>query len=154
MTRNRQRVMALAVALPGVLVAALFGVSGATALVTGKPLLWPPTELTLSEAVGLRDQGEAVRLVMLGADPNRRYDVREVFRDDEHILLTPLEAAVITREDYMLDLVLDHGARIDQRNAATLQCLAKAVGAEAITSRIIERSGEVDCAGVELPWKP
>jgi hypothetical protein len=69
-------------------------------------------------------------------------------------VLTPLEAAVITREDYMLDLVLDYGARIDDRNSSTLQCLARAVGADAIRASVVELSREVDCAGVELPWNP
>jgi hypothetical protein len=154
MPRARNRAAALGVALPGVVVTALFAISGAAALVTGKPLIWPQTELTLAEAVGLRDQGEAVRLMMLGADPNARYDVRDVFRDDELVALTPLEAAVITREDYMLELMIAYGARIDERNAGTLQCLAKAVGAEAIASSVIERSREFSCEGVALPWKP
>ena len=35
---------------------------------------------------------------MLGADPNSRYPTRDVFREDEAVQLTPLEAAVITRE--------------------------------------------------------
>jgi hypothetical protein len=154
MDDGTHRATILGVALPAVLVAVLFGVSGAAALVVGRPLLWAPSDLTLAEAVGLRDQGEAVRLIMLGADPNRRYDVRDVFREDEHVVLTPLEAAVITREDYMLDLVLDYGARIDDRNSSTLQCLARAVGADAIRASVVELSREVDCAGVELPWNP
>lgn len=148
------RATIIGVALPSVLVAMLFGVSGAAALVVGRPLLWAPSDLTLAEAVGLRDQGEAVRLIMLGTDPNLRYDVRDVFRDDEHVMLTPLEAAVITREDYMLDLVLDYGARIDERNSATLQCLARAVDAEAIRATVIGRASETDCRGVQLPWRP
>jgi hypothetical protein len=154
MDDGTHRATILGVALPAVLVAMLFGVSGAAALVVGRPLLWAPSDLTLAEAVGLRDQGEAVRLIMLGANPNRSYDMRDVFRDDEHIMLTPLEAAVITREDYMLELVLAYGARIDDANAATLQCLAQAVAAETIKTYIIERSREIECRGVPLPWSP
>jgi hypothetical protein len=70
------------------------------------------------------------------------------------VTLTPLEAAVITREDYMADLLVDYGARVDDANAPTLQCLAKAVGAEAITAYVRTLSKEADCGGVALPWKP
>jgi hypothetical protein len=142
------------VAVPPAMVAALFALSGLAALVAGRPLIWPQTDLTLAEAVGLRDQGEVVRLIASGADPNRRYAVRNVFRDDETLAMSPLEAAVITREVYMMELVEDYGGIIDARNAAVLQCLAHALDVEDVRQFIIERSREIPCDGVPLPWKP
>jgi hypothetical protein len=72
-----KQVPAFLAALPGAAVAVLFGVSGAVGLVAGRPLVWAHAELTLSEAVALRDQGEVVRQIMEGADPNGRYRVRD-----------------------------------------------------------------------------
>ena len=142
------------VAAPPVVVAVLFAFSGLTALLAGRPLIWPQTDITLTEAVGLRDQGEVVRLIASGADPNRRYAVRNVFREDETVAMSPLEAAVITREVYMMELVEDYGGIIDARNAAVLQCLARALDVEDVRQFVIERSREIPCDGVPLPWKP
>jgi hypothetical protein len=152
--RGWTRWLAVCVGGPPALVAVMFGASGAAALIAGRPLIWPPEEITLAEAVGLRDQGEVVRQIMLGSDPNRRYQVRDVFRDDEQLELTPLEAAVITREVYMVDLVVDYGASIGDGNAAVLQCLARALGADEVRTFVIDRSREADCGGIQLPWKP
>jgi hypothetical protein len=133
----------------------LFAVSGAATFVHGRPLIWAPRSVTLSEAVGMRDLGESMRQLALGADPNERYDLVGVFRDDEHVLLTPLEAAVLTREVYMVTVVVDYGARIDERNAPLLQCLARAVDAPEIVAYIVERSDRVEtCDDVVLPWQP
>ena len=148
------RLTAWSVALPGMAVAMAFAVSGAAALFRGRPIIWPPTDVTLSEAVALRDQGEVVRQIMMGIDPNKRYLVRRVFRVDEEVALTPLEAAVVTREPYMVDLVVDYGASVNERNAATLQCLAVGVREETIRRYLVDLAGEADCAGVELPWRP
>ena len=147
------RVTALLVAVPGILVAVLFGLSGGAALTTGRPLVWPATDLTLSEAVALRDRGEVIRQIMLGVDPNRRYRTHAVFRADEDVALTPLEAAVISREGYIVGLLLDYGASVNEGNAATLQCLAKDVRDESLRRYIVSLSRESDCAGVPLPWK-
>lgn len=137
---------------PAILVTLLFGASGAVALVTGRPLIWPPASLTLSEAVALRDRGEVARQIMLGADPNRRYPTNDVFREDEYVALTPLEAAIITREPYMVGLVLDYGALVNDHNAPVLQCLAENVHAEPLRQSFAEQYGRVECHDVKLPW--
>jgi hypothetical protein len=129
--------------------------SGAASLMTGRPVIWPAQTLTLSEAVALRDQGEAIRQIMIGTDPNRRYAVTDVFRPDEQATLTPLEAAVITRELHMVQLVVDYGAIVDGRNTVVLQCLADAVQAPAIREYLAGRTIEIDsCEGTKLPWNP
>lgn len=152
--RRRDSLPTWCVAVPPAIVAVLFAISGLAALLAGRPLIWPQTDITLAEAVGLRDQGEVVRLISSGADPNRRYAVRDVFREDETLAMSPLEAAVITREVYMMELVEDYGAVIDARNAAVLQCLARALGVEDVRQFVIERTREIPCDGVPLPWKP
>ena len=145
---------AYCLALPGIAVALVFGISGAASLLTGSPLVWPPPDVTLAEAVALRDRGEIVRQMMAGADPNRRYPTHDVFREGEEVALTPLEAAVITREPAMVSLVLGYGGVVTDQNTVTLQCLADDVGAPEIRRQLAEMSRDgVDCAGVTLPWR-
>ena len=151
---ERPRLVLFATAVPCCIVFGLFAASAGTAFVNGQPSIWAPWNVTLSEAVGMRDLGESARQLMLGADPNRPYEVAGVFRDEETVALTPLEAAVITRELYMVTLLTDFGAAIDQRNATTLQCLARAVNAPAVVDYLIERSPPASCSGIALPWQP
>ena len=101
----------IALALPGGLLIV------ATALMLlGVPFgidpLWYVEPLTLSEAVSLRDNGEVVRLIQAGDDPNRRGTVRaELLRNDAQVV-TPLEAAVgIDRPD-MIETLLENGATL------------------------------------------
>jgi len=150
--RPARALPAYCVAAPGIVVAILFGMSGAASLLTGRPLIWPPPDVTLSEAVALRDRGEVVRQIMFGVDPNRRYPTHDVFREGEEVALTPLEAAVITREPVMVSLVLGYGGLVTDQNTVTLQCLADEVGSPSIRRQLAELSREVDCAGVTLPW--
>lgn len=152
--RRPESLLPWCVAMPPAIVAVMFALSGVAALLGGRPLIWPQQDITLAEAVGLRDQGEAVRLIVSGADPNRRYAVRNVFRDDETLAMSPLEAAVVTREVYMVELVENYGGVIDARNGAVLQCLARALDVEDVRQFIIERSTEIPCDGVPLPWQP
>jgi len=146
---------AICAAVPGFVVAAVFGLSGIAALVTGEPLIWPPEEATLSQATALRDQGEVIRLIMLGTDPNRPSLVDGVFRPGEAVMLTPLEAAVITRELHIVELVADYGGAVGDNNAAVLQCLAAGVRADAVHDYLVRAAGGVrSCEGVTLPWQP
>src|SRR5262245_37735395 len=128
-------------------------VSGATALVHGQPLLWPAQKVTLTEAVGMRDTAEVVRQIALGADPNARYDTWDVLKRYQHVLVTPLEAAVATRELYMFDLLLAHGGSVTTENARTLHCFATQEHATAIAESLTKRFAPPDsCEGVALPW--
>lgn len=160
-SRWHARLIALSAA-PSVLVSAAFAISGARLFIDGRSLLWAPAAVTLSEAVATADLGETMRLLSEGADPNARYPVADAGGSGEPAMLTPLEAAVITRERYMLDVVLDYGGRIDEGNAPALQCLAVAVGAPELAAAMAAESQgasratnrPVDCVGVPLPWEP
>jgi len=152
--RRLEKLRPWCITVPPALVALTFAFSGLIALLAGRPVLWPQEEITLAEAVGWRDRGEVVRLIASGADPNVRYAVRNVFREDEYLAMSPFEAAVITREVYMMSLVEDYGGVIDARNGAVLQCLAQALDADDVREFVIERTEEIACDGVPLPWKP
>ena len=61
--------MALALAVPPTAVLVGFAASGAVALTTGQPLVWPAQTVTLTEAIGMHDTAEVVRQIALGANP-------------------------------------------------------------------------------------
>lgn len=133
-------------------VAVVFALSGALALVSGAPLVWPARTVTLSEAMANRDQGEVVRQVAAGVSLDGRYDVYDVIKRGRHTPATPLEAAISTREDYMFDLGLAYGAHLGSDNARALFCLAEAERATDIRDMLKEKFGAQDCGGVTLPW--
>jgi hypothetical protein len=99
---------------------ALVCVIGAAAL--GFDPLWHVEPLTLSEAAALRDEGETIRLLIEGYDPNQRYPVRREFVDADQRAITPLEAAVRSRRATMVQLLLAHGARPDIDTWMLLAC--------------------------------
>ena len=145
----------LAVSVPGLLVAVLFALSAIVDAVSGQPLVWPAWQISLSQAVIMSDQAEVIRQLEAGVDPNGRYEVGEVLRPGERYLITPLEAAVLTREVVLIELVVRRGAIIDERNDQTLQCFARSSGSQAILEYLIARGGKVaPCDGVTLPVPP
>jgi hypothetical protein len=150
------RLVCFAAAAPGLIALGVFAASGLAAMSSGHPLIWAPQPVTLSQAIALKDRGEVVWQLMLGADPNKRYDVAEALRDAEHVMLTPLETAIITREVDLVDTLVDWGAVLDERNGPTLNCLAGAVKAQPqLVERLAERSRPPEsCEKVELPWQP
>ena len=144
---------AAALAGPATLVAVLFAISGGMALVSGQPLIWRAQTMTLTEAIGMHDTAEIVRQIALGADPSGRYDTWDVLKRDLHVTVTPLEAAVATREKYLFDLVEAHGANLTPEIAQTLQCFAMQEHATEIAESLAKRfDAPVSCAGVKLPW--
>ena len=140
-------------ALPPVVVLAIFAASGATALVTGQPLVWPAQDVTLTEAIAMHDSSEFVRQIAIGANANLRYDTWDVLKQGRHVRVTALEAAVATRELYLFDLVIAYGASLTADNAPTLHCFAVQEHAAEIVAELGKRFAPPgSCAGIELPW--
>ena len=133
-------------------VALLFAVSGVTAIVTGRPAVWPARPVTISEAMANRDEAEVVRQAVAGVSLDGRYDVYDVIKRGRHTPATPLEAAIATREDYMFALGLAYGAHLGPDNARPLFCLAEAEKATAIRDGLKDKFGAQACDGVTLPW--
>ena len=124
------------------------------AIVRGEPIVWPPQRVTLTEAIGMHDTAEIVRQISLGADPNARYDTWDVIKRLQHVELTPLEAAVATRELYLFELVTAHGAMVTTENARELQCFAAQEHASDIAASLAKQfTPPGSCHGVVLPWK-
>jgi hypothetical protein len=145
--------MSLALVLPPASALAALAASAMAALTTGQPLLWPAQPVTLTEAIGMHDTGEMVRQLALGADPNARYDAFDILKRFQHVSVTPLEAAVATRERRLFEMVVAHGALLTAENARTLHCFAVQEHAADIAASIAARfPPPLSCDGVQLPW--
>ena len=147
---------ALALALAAVPAAWLVA---ATALVfaawAGYTPFLTPSDLTLSEAAVVRDHLEILRQIEAGVDPNRPGRIRaDLVRPDES-MMTPLEAAVISRRLETVELLHRHGARIDAATLPTLLCMAQRQNDDDIALYLRNQAPAdlvVRCEGVALPW--
>lgn len=115
--------------------------------------LWPTGTVTLSEAVALRDSATALDLIGRQHDPNASYPVRDGLLKSDVVHVTPLEAAVSTRETAVVQLLIDHGATLDDATRLRLTCFARQERAEAVEALFVAGLRQpVNCAGVALPW--
>jgi hypothetical protein len=123
------------------------------ALTNDAPPFWRGGSLTLSEAAALHDQGELVRLIASGNDPNAVYALRA------NVLavraLTPLEAAVGARRPEMVELLIRHGAEVDPPAWRRLHCFAVATGDAGVVQmldRFRPAGSEGACEGISTPF--
>lgn len=145
--------IAAVLAAPPVATLGALAASGTVALVGGQPLLWPAQRVTLAEAIGMHDAAEVVRQIALGANPNGHYDAWDILKRDQRVRVTPLEAAVATRERYLFELIVEHGGLLTPETARTLHCFAAQEHATDIAAYIAERfPSPGSCEGVTLPW--
>ena len=87
--------------------------------------------MTLSEAAGLGNAGEVVRLITLERkNPNSAWPVREGILGAAQDL-TPLEAAVAGRRHDLIQILLRYGASVPERGTARTQLICRAVDARA-----------------------
>lgn len=113
----------IAAALPGCLLA----VGSAVALIlaaTGRDPIWPYEPVNMSEAAGMDDEAEVVRLIGYGEDPNASRETRAGFVRNVPTPLTPLEAAVISGNPSMVSTLLANGAAMNPSTWNRLRCLA------------------------------
>jgi hypothetical protein len=85
--------------------------------------LWPAQRVTLAEAVATHDEAEIVRLIGFGEDPNGATSVRAGLLGARPARVTPLEAAVWSRDAEMLTLLLRNGAIVSDSELRALRCL-------------------------------
>ena len=115
--------------------------------------LWPPEEVTLPEAIATRNNGEALRLIALGADPNAPARVRDgLLVNGRDVIVTPVEAAVGAKRADALRQLLSYGATIDDRERVVLRCYEQTRRDSGVRD-ILEAgaAGEPDCTGVTIP---
>lgn len=141
----------LAVALPGVVVALLTGISGVAALLTDRPLVLAPAPRNVAEAAGNRDVADVV-VMAASSDMNRPMPARIPLRMRSQTELTPLEAAVISERTYMIRVVRDRGARLGPEQLRALRCIAEARADRRTVEylRAID-SGALHCQDVDVP---
>ena len=114
-----------ALAMPGVVVALITGVSGLSGWATDRPLILAPVPRNLPEAAGNRDVADVV-VMSASAGVDERALARIPLRMREPAMVTPLEAAVISERAYMIRLLRDRGASLDAQTLRTLRCIADA----------------------------
>ena len=113
--------------------------------------LWPPDEVTLSEAIATRNNAEALRLIRLGADPNQPSRVRAgLLTSDYGVDVTPVEAAVGAQRVDALRMLLANGATIDANEMRVLRCYEQ-IRRDSGVRAFLGEPADVDCAGVRLP---
>lgn len=145
------RALAAIIALPAVAIALLFAVNAA-ATGAGIEIVWPVEDVSLAEALVHRNTGEAVLQISRGADVDTPSRLVRRSPAGRPIVITPLEAAVLSGELGLVRLLLDRGARLDDENLPMLECLADRIGEQAIAEFLAaqdERS--VDCDAVRAP---
>jgi hypothetical protein len=151
-SRRFQLLLPAAIALPGVLVSLLTGLSGVSAFVADRPLILAPVPRTVAEAAGNRDVADVV-VMSATTDMNLPAPARIPLRLHEPAMLTPLEAAVISERAYMIGLVRDLGARLDTQDVRKLRCIAQARKDRGTIAYLAELdSGPLNCEGVAIPY--
>ena len=111
--------------------------------------------VSLPEATALRDNGEVMRLIGLGADPNEAGTVRAGFAHNEAQMLTPLEAAVGIRRADMVEVLLENGSVMDATTWTRLTCFAGVVEAGDVRALLEQRrpqDASASCEGAQTPW--
>jgi hypothetical protein len=143
-----------AIALPG-LVLILATALMLVGLPFGLDPLWRVEPLTLAEAAALRDNGEVVRLIDAGEDPNQASTVRAEFLQNAPLTVTPLEAAVGADRVDIMEVLLDHGAELDAATWTRLMCFATAIEADESRAFLEPRRPDgaaLACDHVKTPW--
>jgi hypothetical protein len=141
---SRQTTLGLALALPGLLFAAV----ALVVMAIGLRAFQPDPPLTLAEAAALRDSADVVRLVRRGADPNAVAAVRPSVLPSRTGSMTPLEAALTARQVERARLLLDLGATVRADNFERLYCLATRSRIDDLITLITARMPDhdpVDC---------
>ena len=124
-----------ALALPAALVTVGLAVIACAEILGAHPLTMGPPR-SVPEAIVMRDDAGAARLIEEGADIRAIGLVRSGVLTDRPLLLTPLEAAVLVDATPMLDYLVDRGATLPD----DLACLAADIGAPAARAKLGERS--------------
>jgi hypothetical protein len=114
--------------------------------------VWTSRYVTLVEASRNGDIAGVYRLVSAGSDPNQSDAVR--LEGDRVTMLTPLEAAVESRQVEVLQVLVHAGARASEDDRQTLVCLAAAVNAPEVADYLhstLPPSVQPDCTHIAIP---
>ena len=119
------------------------------------PSAFDSRAMTLTETMAISSYADADRLLRSGADPNAPSRMRAGIVDLNTHMLTPLEAATGAVRNGPVDMLVEHGAVINERNYAVLWCGAVARGNRNMQQFLQSRSPAstpVDCSRVRTLW--
>jgi hypothetical protein len=123
------------------------------AAVVGYRPLWAIRNTTLAEAARAGDTATVFRMLTAGSDPNLSEPVALEGRS-EPAVLTPLEAAVESRQVEVVQLLMKMGALASESDRQRLACLAIAVDAPEVGAYMrstMPPAATPDCAVVPVP---
>ena len=143
-----------AVALPG-LAWVVFSVLWLVSAALGIPGRFDGRGMTLTEAAAVASHADAERLLRGRADPNAPARLRAGLVRNNEATMTPLEAATAAIRTGPVQMLVDRGARIDERNFAVLWCGAAARNNRDMLRFLQEQrpnAPHVDCANVRPLW--
>lgn len=111
--------------------------------------------MTLTEATAVASHADAARLLQAGANPDAPARLRMGLVKNRASMMTPLEAATGAIRTGPVQMLLDHGATIDETNYAVLWCAATTRNNQDML-RFLKMhrlaSTPVDCARVRSLW--
>jgi hypothetical protein len=143
-----------AVALPAA-VWVVFSAIWLAASVLGIPRGFDGRTMTLTEATAVASHADVARLLQGGADPNAPARLRAHLVRNNETTITPLEAATGAIRTGPVQMLVDHGAKIDETNYAVLWCAARARNNEDMI-RFLESQrpykAVIDCHAVRPVW--
>jgi hypothetical protein len=115
--------------------------------------LWPPDDVTLSEAVATRNTAEAVRLIESGVNPNQPSRVRDgLLTSGYAVTIKPIEAAVGAQRADSVRTLLVNGATVDREELRVLRCLEQTRHDSGVRELLaVQSTSDVDCNGVRSP---
>lgn len=146
------KLLLAAIALPGIVVGVMTGLSGISALVADRPLILAPVPRSVAEAAGNRDVADVV-VMSETTDMNRAELARIPLRLHAPAMLTPLEAAVVSERAYIITLVRDRGAHLDAATLRRLRCIAQARMDRGTIAYLAQLdSSPLSCEGVPIPY--
>jgi hypothetical protein len=155
MTRSPAGWLMLAAALPA-LAWVVCGVVWLAAAAVGFPRAVDGRTMTLTEATAIASYADADRLLRGGADPNAPSHLRAGLIRNRESTMTPLEAATGAIRTGPLQMLVDRGATIDDRNYPVLWCGAVARRNQDMARFLEPRRpagmSSIDCEKVRPLW--
>jgi hypothetical protein len=143
-----------AVALPG-LAWVVFSVLWVAGAVLGIPGGFDGRSMTLTEAAAVASHADVARLLRGRADPNAPARLRAGLVRNNEATMTPLEAATASIRTGPVQMLVDRGARIDERNYAVLWCGAMTRNNRDMLRFLQEQrpnTSPIDCTHVRPLW--